>query len=85
MLSARAGEEARVEGLTAGAEDYLVKPFSARELLARVRTHLELARLRKEIQARQDYLFSLLHAGAGGDLPSSAGRSWSSRWRTSST
>ncbi|HZN95437.1 MAG TPA: PAS domain-containing protein, partial [Myxococcales bacterium] len=60
MLSARAGEEARVEGLTAGAEDYLVKPFSARELLARVRTHLELARLRKETQAQLDYLYTLL-------------------------
>jgi len=59
MLSARAGDEAKVEGLTAGAEDYLVKPFSARELLARVRTHLELARLRKDIQARQDYLLKL--------------------------
>jgi DNA-binding response OmpR family regulator len=35
MLSARAGEEARVEGLNAGADDYLIKPFSARELLAR--------------------------------------------------
>ena len=36
MLSARAGEEARIEGLQAGADDYLVKPFSARELRARV-------------------------------------------------
>ena len=47
LLSARAGEEAAVEGLDAGADDYLVKPFSARELLARVRTHLELARVRR--------------------------------------
>ncbi len=48
LLSARAGEEARVEGIDAGADDYLVKPFSARELLARVQTHLELARVRRE-------------------------------------
>jgi CheY-like chemotaxis protein len=47
LLSARAGEEARVEGLEHGADDYLIKPFSARELLARVNTHLELARARK--------------------------------------
>jgi signal transduction histidine kinase len=48
LLSARAGEESAVEGLNAGADDYLAKPFSARELLARVRTHLELARVRRE-------------------------------------
>jgi signal transduction histidine kinase len=41
LLSARAGEDARVEGLEAGADDYLVKPFSARELVARVRVLLE--------------------------------------------
>jgi PAS domain S-box-containing protein len=46
FLSARAGEESRIEGLQAGADDYLVKPFSARELLARVGTHLEISRLR---------------------------------------
>jgi signal transduction histidine kinase len=46
MLSARAGEEAKVEGLHAGADDYLIKPFSARELMARVETHLLLNRLR---------------------------------------
>lgn len=48
LLSARAGEESAVEGLDAGADDYLVKPFTARELLARVRTHLELAQVRRE-------------------------------------
>ncbi len=48
LLSARAGEDSAVEGLEAGADDYLVKPFAARELLARVRTHLEQARLRSE-------------------------------------
>jgi signal transduction histidine kinase len=47
LLSARAGEEAAVEGLDAGSDDYLVKPFSARELLARVRSHVELARARR--------------------------------------
>ena len=48
LLSARAGEESRVEGMQHGADDYLIKPFSARELLARVQTHLQMARLRKE-------------------------------------
>ncbi len=47
LLSARAGEEAILQGLDTGADDYLVKPFAARELLARVQTHLELARLRR--------------------------------------
>ena len=48
LLSARAGEEAVLEGLDTGADDYLVKPFAARELLARVQTHLDLANLRRE-------------------------------------
>ncbi|MFG1923480.1 SpoIIE family protein phosphatase [Cryptosporangium sp. NPDC048952] len=46
LLSARAGQEAAVEGLDAGADDYLVKPFAAQELLARVRTIVDLANLR---------------------------------------
>jgi PAS domain S-box-containing protein len=51
LLSARAGEEAKVEGLTAGADDYLVKPFSARELLAQVTTNIKIARIRRETTA----------------------------------
>jgi signal transduction histidine kinase len=47
LLSARAGEESRIEGLAAGADDYLIKPFSARELIARVNSQLELAALRR--------------------------------------
>ncbi|ADO68975.1 ATP-binding protein [Stigmatella aurantiaca] len=48
MLSARAGEESAVEGLEAGADGYMVKPFSARELVARVCSTLELSRMRRE-------------------------------------
>ena len=50
LLSARAGEEARIEGLDAGADEYLVKPFSARELLACVGSQLQLARVRRETE-----------------------------------
>ncbi len=51
LLSARAGEEARVGGLEVGADDYLTKPFSARELAARVRAQLYLADLREQARA----------------------------------
>ena len=64
LLSARAGEEARVEGLAAGADDYLIKPFSARELLARVGANLSLARVRREsaeaVRARSEELEAVL-------------------------
>jgi len=46
LLSARAGEESQVEGLEIGADDYLIKPFSARELIARVSAALKIAKLR---------------------------------------
>jgi signal transduction histidine kinase len=49
LLSARAGQEASLEGLSAGADDYLAKPFTSQELLARVRTHLNMARARDEL------------------------------------
>jgi len=67
LLSARAGEESQVEGLEAGADDYLAKPFSARELRARVRTHLALANARREreeslqaVAALKDQFLSLV-------------------------
>jgi signal transduction histidine kinase/DNA-binding response OmpR family regulator len=53
MLSARAGEEAQIEGLEAGADDYLVKPFSERELVARVRAQLELEKVRSRALRRE--------------------------------
>lgn len=56
LLSARAGEEARVEGLERGAVDYLVKPFSARELLARIDARLESTRLHRANVAREQRL-----------------------------
>ena len=50
LLSALAGEESRVEGMQAGADDYLIKPFSARELFARVEAHVKIARLRRNAE-----------------------------------
>ena len=72
MLSARAGEEASAEGLRAGADDYVIKPFSARELIARVESRLTQARLRtaerrgrdtaeKANQARDEFFAMLSH------------------------
>jgi signal transduction histidine kinase/CheY-like chemotaxis protein len=52
LLSARAGEEASIEGLEAGADDYLIKPFAARELLARVSANLKLGKLRRGFAQR---------------------------------
>jgi len=48
LLSASADEENRAEGLRAGADDYLFKPFLARELVARVSAHLGLSRVRRD-------------------------------------
>jgi signal transduction histidine kinase len=53
MLSARAGEESKIQGIEAGADDYLVKPFSANELLARVRSQIHLSRARAAFEAEQ--------------------------------
>ena len=51
LLSARADQEARLQAFEAGADDYLVKPFAARELMARVEGILALSRVRVEAQA----------------------------------
>lgn len=59
LLSARAGEEANVEGLDLGADDCLVKPFSARELLARVRSTIRLSDLRHELIREQRHAFEM--------------------------
>ena len=61
VLSARSDEESRLEGLAAGADDYVVKPFAARELIARVRTQLEVSRLRRETTAQNERLLSLIN------------------------
>ncbi|MBF2051632.1 MAG: response regulator [Elainella sp. C42_A2020_010] len=64
LLSARAGKAATVEGLEAGADDYLIKPFSARELVARVETQLQMSRLRQELSAnrfKNEFLMTVTH------------------------
>ena len=76
LLSARAGEEARIEGLEASADDYLVKPFSARELLATVDAHRKtvdirrrsrdaelrlIEQLREQDQRKDEFLATLAH------------------------
>ena len=68
LLSARAGEEAKIEGLAAGADDYLVKPFSANELMSRVRYQVDAARRRRAAQSElalsEKYFRTLVDASA---------------------
>jgi len=67
LLSAQAGEESRIKGLAAGADDYLIKPFSARELLARVEANLSMAQLRQET-AQREYELRVAAETAGENL-----------------
>lgn len=60
LLSARAGEESLIEGMMSGADDYVVKPFTARELLARVEAHIKIASFRREALERESRLQSEL-------------------------
>ncbi|WP_344650581.1 chemotaxis protein CheB [Cryptosporangium japonicum] len=63
LVTARAGERAAIDGLLAGADDYVVKPFSARELVARVSAQLDLSRVRR---AADERLRQVLEAGVIG-------------------
>lgn len=52
LITARAGEESRIEGYETGADDYMTKPFSANELLSRVKSQLKIAQTRREVEQR---------------------------------
>jgi signal transduction histidine kinase/CheY-like chemotaxis protein len=68
LLSARAGEEARIEGLEASADDYIVKPFNARELLATVDGHVKTVNIRRESRhalGQQNRRLAVLWEAAG--------------------
>lgn len=63
LLSARAGEEFRIQGLNAGADDYLTKPFSARELLSRISAHIDAHVRRQEAEERLNLALELGNMG----------------------
>ena len=58
LLTTMAGIDDRVAGLEAGADDYLVKPFTARELVARIGTHISMSRLRRRTMEMEKSLRS---------------------------
>ena len=62
LLSARAGEESTLEGLAAGANDYLIKPFSATDLMARVSSQLKIAELRDQVEQEREAARLLLES-----------------------
>jgi PAS domain S-box-containing protein len=63
LLSAKAGEEAKIEGLDSGADDYLIKPFSGRELISKIKSQLKIKQSRERAER---YLHSLLMQAPAG-------------------
>lgn len=63
LISARAGEEATIEGIEAGADDYLVKPFSPKELISRVNSNIRISRQRTEAEKNLRKLFEQIPVG----------------------
>jgi signal transduction histidine kinase/CheY-like chemotaxis protein len=78
LLSARAGEASEIEGLQTGADDYLTKPFSARELITRVEAHLKLARFRGQLTEtlRESEERFRAFVAAGSDVVYRMSRDW---------
>jgi two-component system alkaline phosphatase synthesis response regulator PhoP len=70
LLSARGEEIDRIVGLELGADDFLVKPFAMRELVARVRAMLRRARMTQPVAQHQDA--EAVVAGNGGGLKAKA-------------
>lgn len=50
LITAKAGEDERVDGLLLGADDYLLKPFKSRELIARVNVQMQIGKSRRELE-----------------------------------
>jgi signal transduction histidine kinase len=67
LMSQTAGQGETIAGLEAGADDYLLKPFSGRELLVRVQTRLELTSMRKRNAQQEQALASLQRTLHGRD------------------
>ena len=72
MLTAKADRAMKIEGLDCGADDYLVKPFDAEELRARVRSLLKLRRLHHDPGPAQHR--------AGNDREGAADHAGATRW-----
>jgi two-component system, NtrC family, sensor kinase len=63
LLTAAAGSHEKVEALSAGADDYITKPYYPQELLARVKTILRTQQLEKQLQAQSQQLAALNRVG----------------------